>query len=161
MNTVDQDSWKFIEDMNQDEREVLFLAMLFQGLREGIITGEMLIDMVVSKRLADGDVVPLIKVIRDGKINDLHHKTLELLADHLEGKLQKKPGPVKSHDRFCRNIEIINAFLELKDKHGYEKTLDMLADDSKFLLGKKAIEKIINDFNKFKKKSQLALKIIQ
>jgi len=161
MTDNNNDPWKFLETMPQEEREVLCLAALFQGIKDGVITGEMLVDLMVSGRLMSGDVVPLVEILRSGRINDLHPKTLELLANHLEGKIKRKPGPIKTQARFNRDIQIISSFLELKEKYGYDKALDMLAEEGSFLLGKKAIEKIISDFNKINKQSQLALKVIQ
>jgi hypothetical protein len=161
MTDNNNDHWKLLETMPQEEREVLCLAALFQGMKDGVITGKMLVDLMVSGRLMAGDVAPMIEILRNGRIDDLHPETLELLADHLEGKIERKPGPIKSKARFDRKIKIISSFLELKDEHGYDRALDMLAEDGSFSLGRKAIEKIISDFNKVEKQSQLALKVIQ
>lgn len=161
MITDNIDAWEFLEDIPQDQKQVLFLAMLFHGIREGTLTGSVLLELYISKSVENGDIAPLVEILRTGSLENLSPNILELLADHLEGKIKRKPGPIKTKARFNRDIQIISLFLELKEKYGYDKALDMLAEEGGFPLGRKAIEKIISDFNKLNKQSQLALKVIQ
>lgn len=159
-----QDIGSFLDGLSPKEREfavspVGFYAFIMLACQRGDISADMIEDLIVSRYLELGDVSPLASVLRAGKIGILHQSTLNLLADHLEGKIERKTGPKKSHSRFDRNIVIYGNFLQLKEKYGYDQAIDAI--EKEFSVGRKTIEAIVSKFNKQKLDMEEALKIVE